>query len=395
MIGLARNDRVDPAAPAAAGHRMRVAVVTESFLPAVNGVSNSVLRLLEHLTHAGHDAVVIAPGPGPSHAVGIPVIRVPAAGIPRQESVRLCSPLARLAPALRDFQPDVVHLAAPFALGAAGARAARQLDVPAIAVFQTDVAGFVRRHGLGMASGPLWRWLRQVHSSAALTLAPSTASAWTLRGHGIDRVDRWVRGVDLERFHPHHRSASLRHTLAPRGETIVGYVGRLSREKQVERLAPVTRLRGVRVVIVGDGPDRARLERALPGATFVGFRSGAALAQFHATFDVFAHTGLDETFCQAVQEALASGVPVVAPAAGGPLDLVSHGTNGFLWSPEQPEMLAGAIAEIVDDPATRARLANAARPSVACRPWSVVMDELLGHYRRVLAGRPTSTRRAA
>jgi phosphatidylinositol alpha 1,6-mannosyltransferase len=172
---------------------------------------------------------------------------------------------------------------------------------------------------------------------------------------------------------------------------VVGYVGRLAKEKQIHRLAPVTRLPGVKVVIVGDGPERARLERALPQATFVGFRSGAELSQFHASFDVFAHTGLDETFCQAVQEALASAVPVVAPAAGGPIDLVRHGVNGYLWSPEQPEMLAGAVAELAGDAQLRRTLGHQGRAGVEQRPWSTVMAELVERYRDVIAGTSTFT----
>ena len=368
--------------------RLRVAIVAESFLPAVNGVTNSVLRLLEHLDAQGHEAIVIAPGPGDEVVHGTRVVRVRAVDLPRYDSLRVGLPIGRLTSTLRDFAPDVVHLAAPTVLGAGAARAARNLDIPVVAIFQTDIVGFAKRYGVGAASAPLWAWLRWVHGHADVTLAPSTAAAWTLRAHGIERVDRWVRGVDLQRFHPHHRSPMLHRHLAPNGELVVGYVGRLAKEKQIHRLAPVTRLPGVRVVIVGDGPERAKLERSLPRATFVGFKGGAELGQFHATFDVFAHTGLDETFCQAVQEALASGVPVVAPAAGGPIDLVTHGHNGYLWSPEQPEMLVGGVAALADSPADRASFGRAARAGVESRPWSVVMDELVGRYRSVIAGEP-------
>ncbi len=363
---------------------LRVAIVAESFLPTVNGVSNSVVRLLEHLEAQGHEAIVIAPGPGDVQMGRTQIVRVPGFDLPGNASLRVGSPFARIASTLRDFEPDVVHLAAPALLGAAGARAARALDIPSVAVFQTDLVGFARRYGLGVAAAPLWAWLRRVHSTSTLTLAPSSATAWMLRQRGIQGVERWMRGVDLERFHPQHRSAALHRRLAPNGEVVVGYVGRLAKEKQLERLAPIAAMPNVRLVIVGDGPERDRLERVLPGATFAGFQGGAMLGQYHASFDVFVHAGLDETFCQAVQEALASGVPVVAPASGGPLDLVAHGTNGFLWSAEQPETLAGAIAELVAHRELRERLGAAARASVEHRPWSAVMEELLIHYRRVL-----------
>lgn len=363
--------------------RLRVAIVAETFLPAMNGVTNSVLRLVEHLEAVGHEAMVIAPGPGVDHIGSTPVMRVPSVGLPSYAGVRIGSPSARLTSALRRFSPDVVHLAAPSVLGVAGLRAARRLDVPTVAIYQTDLVGFARRYGLASAQRPLWSWIRWIHERVDLTLAPSTSARWTLAAHGIGNVACWRRGVDLTRFHPDHRCSTLRHELAPNGEIIVGYIGRLAKEKQVERLSPVTKLPGVKVVVVGDGPERARLECRLPRARFVGFREGAELGRFHASLDVFAHTGLDETFCQAVQEALASGVPAVVPAAGGPIDLVAHGVNGYLWSPEQPEMLVGAVGELADSPMVRRRMGRAARESVEGRSWANVFDELIGHYRTV------------
>lgn len=380
MLHRLRSTRRTPRPP----DRLRVAIVAESFLPSVNGVTNSVLRLLDHLALRGHEALVIAPGPGPDHVGATPVVRVRALDLPRYDSLRVGLPVFKLVSALRDFDADVVHLAAPTVLGAAGARAARALDIPSVAVFQTDIAGFAKRYGLGVATPMIWAWLRWVHAQSALTLAPSSSTAWMLRGHGIDRVDIWGRGVDLERFHPSQRSPLLRRSFANDDEVVVGYVGRLAREKQVHRLRPLLDLPGARVVVVGDGPDRAHLQRLLPGATFTGMRHGADLARHHATLDLFVHTGLDDTFCQSVQEALASGVPVVAPAVGGPLDLVRHGVNGFLWSPEQPDTLRGAVGDLVSSPELRRTLGAAGRAGVAGRSWAVVMDELLEHYRRVV-----------
>ena len=149
----------------------------------------------------------------------------------------------------------------------------------------------------------------------------------------------------------------------------------------------MTALAGVQVVVVGDGRERAALQAQMPSARFVGFRSGVELSQLHATFDVFVHPGVDETFCQALQESMASGVASVAPSAGGPLDLVRHGETGFFWSPEVPETLVGAVSELVASPELRARFGGAARAAVAPRPWSVVMEQLVGHYRDVCLAR--------
>lgn len=374
---------------------MRVAIVTESFLPSVNGVTNSVIRVIRHLRAEGHEVMVIAPSPGDDRFEGVPVVRMRAFSLPGYGDVRIGLPTARMMSALRAFRPDVVHLAAPALLGAAGVRAARMLGIPTVAVFQTDLAGFARRYHLGFTETLLWWWLRSIHRAADVTLAPSTSSAWTLAAHDIPRVQRWGRGVDTTQFAPHHRSDELRSQLAPNGEVLVGFVGRLAREKQVERLVPVSQLPNVRLVIVGDGPERSRLQRLMPDATFTGQLSGAELGRHFASLDVFVHPGLDETFCQAVQEALASGVPVVAPAAGGPLDLVTHGHNGYLWSPEQPEMLVGAVQQLALSPLLRHTMGNAARAGVERRTWPSVLDELLEHYLNVLDIEVDSTARVA
>jgi phosphatidylinositol alpha 1,6-mannosyltransferase len=363
---------------------VKIGIVTESFLPGINGVTNSVLRILEHFRARGHEAMVVAPGEGPTEYAGAPVVRVPAVPLPVYRSFPVALPTRQVESALRDFQPDVVHLASPAVLCAMGAVASRRLDVPVVAVFQSDLVGFARRYRLGLVGPALWGWLRWIHRHAALSLAPSSVVAWELERRGITPVARWARGVDVDQFKPAHRSELLRRHLAPRGEVVVGYVGRLAAEKQVERLGHLTDLPGTRLVIVGDGPLRPRLERRLPRARFLGFRTGGDLSATLASMDVFVHPGEAETFCQAVQEALASAVPVVAPAAGGPLDLIRHGVNGWLFPARRPDLLRGAVAEVAADPTARAAMGRAARVSVEERTWPRLCDELLGHYGAVL-----------
>ncbi|MFC7618008.1 glycosyltransferase family 4 protein [Actinokineospora soli] len=367
---------------------MRVAIVTESFLPQVNGVTNSVLRVLEHLHARGHQAMVIAPGTtGPEEYLHARVHRVRAVDLPVITSLPIGLPSPRVHTELAGFAPDVVHLASPFVLGAAGLRAARRLGVPTVAVYQTDVAGFAAAYGLSRGARAAWRWIRRLHSGADRTLAPSTASVADLAAHGVPRVHRWARGVDVRRFHPDHVDRDLRRALAPDGELLVGYVGRLAPEKQVEKLAALNGVPGVRLVVVGDGPDTDALRAKLPGAAFLGFRDGAELAAAYASLDVFVHTGPHETFCQAVQEAMASGVPVVAPDAGGPRDLVDHGRTGFLLDPDRFEADLPVVVGRLGDALLRKRMGTAARAQVQTRTWSAVCDELIGHYAEVADSR--------
>ncbi len=361
---------------------VRVAIVSECFLPVVNGVTNSVLRVVEHLTAAGHQVLVIAPGlDGPAEYGGARVVRIPAVDLPVVSSMPVGVPGRRVLTALRDFVPDVVHLAAPFVVGFRGLAAARRLGIPTVAVYQTDVAGFAASYGLGLTARAAWRWTCRLHSQADRTLSPSTWATAALRARGVPRVHQWARGVDTSRFAPSKRDDALRRELSRNGELLVGYVGRLAPEKQVERLAVIAEVPGTRLVVVGDGPSEERLRAELPSAAFLGFRGGDELARIYASLDMFVHTGQSETFCQAVQEALASGLPVVAPDAGGPRDLVLPGRTGFLVAPrpdgaEDPEADAELRAAVValTDPVLRARFGASARRSVLRKTWSTVGD---------------------
>ena len=380
---------------------MRVAIITESFPPDINGVAHSVVRVAEHLVVRGHQPLVIAPEPasGTARVAGrlpYPVVRVPSMPMPGYPTFRLGLPSRKLTEAVIAHGTDLVHLASPFFLGARGSAVAQRLRLPHIAVYQTDIpayAGAYKMRGLGEAAA--WRWLRGIHNAADRTLAPSTASATALHAHGIERVWLWRRGVDTVRFDPRHRSAAVRRALAPGNETLVGYVGRLAVEKRVDLLAPIVQQPGVKLAIIGGGPAEPFLRKALPGAIFLGPRQGAQLARLYASLDVFVHSGPYETFGQTVQEAAASGVPVVAPAAGGPVDLVVDGVTGFLVPPLSADALADAVATLVGSAEMRREFGAAARAMVLTRSWSAVGDQLIGHYSDVLGSSMTAVPLAA
>jgi phosphatidylinositol alpha 1,6-mannosyltransferase len=351
------------------------------------------MRVAEHLTACGHEPLVIAPEPArgqphPDGALGYPVVRVPSMAIPVYRDLRVGLPGPRVAAALEAHHADLVHLAGPFILGAAGCAAAERLGLPMVAVYATDMAAYARAYGTGQVGQRLcWRRLRKLHNAADRNLAPSHASAADIREHGIERVQVWGRGVDTSRFHPGRRSAELRARLAPGGEVIVGYVGRLAPEKRLDLLSQVAALPGVRLVITGSGPAGVAARRALPGAEFLGQRQGNDLATIYASLDVFVHSGPHETFGNTLQEAAASGLPVVAPAAGGPLDLVDDGVTGFLVTPGDAAALAAAVARLATDPALRAAQGQAALAAMAGRSWPAMCDELISHYRDVLEAR--------
>ena len=379
---------------------MRIAIITESFPPDVNGVAHCVVRVAENLARKGHHPLVIAPESGrvavADDEFPFPVERVPSVPLPGYPTFRLGLPTPRTRKAIVRHGTDVVHLASPVALGAWGARVARAERLPMIAVYQTDLPGYAGAYHLGRATEAFaWRWLRDIHNTASRTLAPSSMTAADLDAHGLERVWLWGRGVDTERFHPARRDDRLRAEIAPDGEVIVGYVGRLAMEKRVDLLAAVAALPGVKLAVTGGGPMEEELRAALPSAAFLGMRYGADLARIYASLDVFVHTGPFETFGQTIQEAAASGLPVVAPASGGPLDLVDDGATGYLVAPGDPGALAAAVTKLAANSELRARLGEAARRRVLSRSWSALTDELLGHYAAVIDADTVPARLAA
>ncbi|WIM68048.1 glycosyltransferase family 1 protein [Corynebacterium breve] len=365
---------------------MRVGIVAESFLPNINGVTNSVLRVLEYLKAHGHEAIVIAPGARdfkeevPDY-LGYPVLRVPTVKIPMVDSLPVGVPTRAVHEALAEFKPEVVHLASPFVLGGAGAVAARQLRLPMVALYQTDVAGFATKYNFTPLANAAWEWTRTLHNMAHMTLAPSSLTIAELEEHGIHNIHHWGRGVDAELFHPAKRSEVLRRQWDPTGKKkVVGFVGRLAAEKSVERLAVLDRRRDLQLVIVGDGPERDSLEATLPNAIFTGALRGEELARHYASLDLFVHTGEFETFCQAIQEAQASGVPTIGPRAGGPVDLVQERYNGLLLDVDTFERELSTAADWLLDDQRHAQLKDNARNSVANKTWEALCEQLMGYY---------------
>lgn len=368
---------------------LRVLVVTESFLPQINGVTNSVRRVLEHLAAEGHTAELVAPT-GPSDYMGFPVTIARGARLPFYQDFRLgLETRRRLRSIMLRFEPDVVHIASPATLGLQAIRVAGELGLPTVAIYQTDLMGFAATYPFLAAPGSMAAaaLTRTIHNGVDRTLAPSTASIDQLSALGVGNTALWPRGVNLEQFDPRRRDHGLRARLAPNGETIVGYVGRLAAEKELGLLAELDQDPRIKLVLVGDGPDAARLRKQMPNAEFLGLLHGEELGAAYASLDIFVHTGRHETFCQAAQEALASGVPVVAPRSGGPMDIVDETVTGLFYAPGDAEDLAEKVYELVDHPRRRRTMGRAARTAVSGRSWHAVNERLVGHYRQVIADR--------
>ena len=362
---------------------MRVAIVTESFPPVFNGVANSVVRVLETLKEQGHEAIVIAPTTPGKYFNGFRTYRVPSLPL-FQFQLGLPNPLVSMI--LDDFEPDVVHAASPVLLGAQAVAWAWKNDVPAVAIFQTDIAAYAERYGFKLLRPLVDRAMANFHAGATINLAPTAEVKEYLEDLGLENVEVWGRGVDLELFHPERKKsdvvAQMRKQFAPNGQKIVGFVGRLAAEKQVDRFSELFDIPNTTFVIVGDGPERLTLEQKFAGADvhFVGKQSGEDLANHYASFDAFVHFGTEETFGQTIQEAQAAGVPVLAPSAGGPKFLIETGVSGYLIDPDLTNGFTPVLAQLLADEALQAQIAEGGRRSVQDKSWSANNAKLLEFY---------------
>lgn len=367
--------------------RQKVSIVTESFLPQINGVTNSVLRILETFKQREIDAMVIAPTSETTHHLGFAVHTVPSVEI---KGFPVGIPSPTVSKALDEFRPDLVHLAAPFWLGSHALDWSRRNSVPSVAVYQTDIAGYCSRYGLDFARPLVERFTASIHAPASISLAPTAEGAKRLKELGVENVAVWGRGIDTDLFHPERRDLAevqvLRNQIAPNSELVVGFVGRLAPEKQIERLLEVADLPDVKLLIVGDGPERARLEKLFApfNSYFAGFQTGIALANHYAAIDIFVHCGTEETFGQTIQEAKASGSAVVAPDRGGPKFLIEHGVTGLLVDPENIGGYRDAVSRLRDN-GLRAEVTKSARESVLENTWARNNSALLELYRQVIA----------
>jgi phosphatidylinositol alpha 1,6-mannosyltransferase len=366
--------------------KLRIAVVTEAFLPQVNGVTNSVLRLLEFCKSQGHEVLIIAPESegAPTRYLDYKIKHVPS--IAMKKLIPMGVPRKYLEPLLEGFAPDVIHLASPIFLGHYVARIAKKMGIPTVSVYQTDIAGFARHYGLTIAHNTLKKWVSRIHQATDITLAPSKWASRDLESNGVQNVRIWKRGVDLVNFDPARRDESLRKNITGGKEKlIVGYVGRLANEKRIDDLGILDQQPHIQLVIVGDGPAASRFKRELPNARFVGYQSGTELARYVASFDIFVHTGKHETFCQAIQEALASGVPVIGPDTGGPVDLIDHGVTGLLIDTSDPHELLEAV-ETLRSHSSFDLMQLAARKAVEHRTWDYINAQLIEHYTDAIQG---------
>ena len=367
---------------------MRIALVSDTYTPQVNGVTTVVERIARVLRECGHAVVVVAPR-YPNDASPPPdELRIPSAAFPPYPSIRLSVPqFGTVSRYLDAFEPQVVHVATEGPLGLTGRRYATQRRIPLVTSYHTNFPQYARHYGAGLAEPLVWRWLRWFHRPAVLTQTPGEAVRDELVRRGIGNPVVWGRGVDTKHFHPVRRSPGWRRWLAGGDDSaIVLHVGRLAAEKNIDVLAEAWSAARERVgqratfVLAGEGPEARGLLGRLPWVRQLGFLERDRLAEVYASSDICVLPSKTETCGLVALEAMASGLAVIAADAGGFRESIAHGLTGMLVAPDDATGFAAGILSLVINPYRRRELAAGARTAALARDVAPENVTLLQQY---------------
>jgi glycosyltransferase involved in cell wall biosynthesis len=373
---------------------MRVALFTETFLPKIDGIVTVLILLMDHLIKRDIEFMVVAPkiGDKPQDYRGNKVVNVPSVTLPFYPELKFGPPTLRTYHEVKQFKPDIAHFIHPTMVGTGGMLMAKRLNIPTLASFHLDLANFVHHMGFGFLEPVIWWYTRQNFNAADYSLAPSRLAQQNMLKHGVRNVGLWRRGVNAEQFNPRWQSAEMRARLSDGhpDDTIMLYVGRLSNEKQIDKIKNVLRhVPGTRLAIVGDGPARDDLQAHFAGtpARFMGYLRGEELWSAFASADVFIFPSAMETFGLVLIEAMASGLPVITSRVGGVDDMVQPGVNGYVFNVGDTRGMIDGVRAVMSDRNKRAVMGRNARLFAETQSWPAMMDELVTCYDDLISGR--------
>jgi len=377
---------------------VKIAFFTETFLPKVDGIVTRLTKTIEFLTKNGNQVIVFCPEGCPDSYKGAKIVGVAAMPLPLYPELKLGLPGPAVSDKLEEFKPDLIHVVNPAVLGLGGIWLAKTNNIPLIASYHTHLPKYLEHYGMGMLEPLLWELLKAAHNQALLNLCTSTAMVNELEDKGIQRTALWQRGVDTENFKPEFRSEKMREKLFGKfknTDSLLIYVGRLSAEKQIERIKPVLEnIPGACLALVGDGPYRGQLEKIFENTktNFIGYLSGEELASAYASGDIFLFPSSTETLGLVLLEAMAAGCPVIGANKGGIPDIISDGINGCLYDPDEKDngekSLIEATKKILDDKNKKELMRTAARKEAEKWDWNQATLQLQKYYSETLKNIP-------
>jgi glycosyltransferase involved in cell wall biosynthesis len=373
---------------------VRISLVTETYFPQVNGVSRTLSRLVKTALNTGHEIQLLIPRYGrpiDQSAENLEIRDFASFPLPFYKEILLpCVTPAMIRRTLARFEPDVVHIATEGTLGLAALLAARKMEIPVATSYHTNFPQYLAHYHLGLLEPLSWSYLRWFHNSAACTQVPTQEMRTHLEGKNFKNVNVWERGVDPEQFTPDKRDEDLRLSLGIGSEEMAFlYVGRLAPEKNLMAMvAAFTSLDAAvpsKLVLVGDGPYRETLERMEnPRIVLTGYRYEEELARLYASADVFLFPSLTDTFGNVNQEAMASGLPVVAFDVTGPRSVVRNFETGLLVRDLSVSAFASAMRDVALNADLRLDLAENALMFARSREWDLVNAVCLEMYEKIV-----------
>lgn len=364
---------------------MKIAIVTETFLPSVDGVVTRLRHAVERFVDLGHEVMVIAPELGVTEHHGARVVGIRPVTLPFYKHRRFTLPHPTVDGIIRGFHPDVVHAAQPLLLASSGAFAAHRQRIPLVASYHTHIPRYLDLYRAYRWGKPaVWWQIKRNHALADVNLATSETMRAELAGKGIENLHVVRRGVDTQAFHPRFATDAMRERLT-RGhpdKKLLVFVGRLAAEKEIHTLRPMMERRDdVALAIIGDGPYRRELETLFAGTAtlFPGFMEGEELAGAFASSDAFVFPSVTETLGLVILEGMASGLPVVAARSGPTMEQVTDGVDGLLFDSRDEHSLDAALTRL-GDAELRGRIRRAARAEAEKFSWENASDDLLRYY---------------
>jgi glycosyltransferase involved in cell wall biosynthesis len=371
---------------------MRVAVFTDTFLPQINGVTNTLKKLVEYFDNANIEYLIFAPDSYTEVDGDYNIQRFLSFKFFMYPECRFTLPnVQRIKNSLIQFKPDIIHIMTEFSMGVTGLSYGKKLGIPTVSNYTTNFAQYMKYYNLDILEGAAWNYMRWFHNQNDMTLCPSEETRRLLKNNGIHNTDIFSRGIDFNSFKPELRSSELRRNLGVENKIVLLYVGRVAPEKDIDVLYKAyIELKAqykncIELIITGDGPELSKYKKLFTDSTiFTGYKKGRELAEIYASSDIFVFPSPTETFGNVVLEAMASGLPVVVPNSGGVKDIVSDRVNGLLFKPGEYKDLEKKVTELLEEEDLSNYLRSNGRKTALQRSWNSICKDLIQIYNEMI-----------
>ncbi len=371
---------------------MKIAVFTDTFLPEINGVTKTLGKMKDHMDKGNIEYKFFVPGKEDTKTMYDNIISFTSFNFFLYPECKIAIPKYKdVKKTLDDFKPDIIHIVTPFSIGLTGMKYAKDYNIPLVASYHTDFPKYLRFYNLDILESTIWKFFRWFHSHCYMNFCPSRDTRNDMIKHGIENVELWGRGIERDKFSPNKRSEELRGKYCDDEEKMLLYVGRVAPEKELDILiksAEILNQKGLKykLVVVGDGPAKEELEkRNIENIIFAGYKTGEELLSYYASADIFTFPSSSETYGNVILEAMASGLAVVTPYAGGIKENLKDMYNGLAMKPGDPQDMADKIEILINNEELRKTIIKNGLEYIKTKSWDSIYKGLFNKYELVIA----------